>query len=82
MLGISPFTVCHGLIPRIPIAGQVAAPVGAFAYDEENTPELYAEELIEYMKWSCKQIVLKLKAADEKSKREYDSKHEFAGSFT
>ena len=35
------------------------------------------DEVVEHMLWSCREIVHKLRRADEKSKREFDTNKEF-----
>lgn len=61
VLGVAPFTVCTGLLPRLPIKQQPVAQVQEFRYDE-NVAEAYVNELISYMTWLCKQVVSKLSA--------------------
>ena len=53
--------------------------MGAFDYevDFSENVELYVDEIVEHMLWSCKEVVRKLRDADERNKRDYDKGREF-----
>ena len=48
--------------------------MGTFDFEcDENSVELYVDEVVEHMIWACKETVSKLRQADERSKRDYDA---------
>ena len=49
-------------------------PTDHFSYSyDENTREIYVDEVVEHMLWACKEVMGKLKLADEQSKQKHDS---------
>ena len=62
-----PFSVCCGLVPRLPVKGLPIQSNGEYSYDEEVV-ENFVSELVREMDWLCKATVRKLALADEKEK--------------
>ena len=44
-------------------------PTDHFSYSyDENTREIYVDEVVEHMLWACKEVMGKLRLADERAK--------------
>ena len=59
MLDLSPFTVCHEVMSRVPIKGLLAGDSRDFDYDEHEV-ELFVDELVLCMRELHAQIESKL----------------------
>lgn len=71
VLGIAPFTVCHGMMPRVPVKGLLASEGQTFDYNEHEV-ELFVDELVVCMSDLHAQIKSKLVQNDLNVKRKYD----------
>jgi hypothetical protein len=63
-LGLSPFTLCTGLVPRVPVKSQIDGDYVEMSYDV-TAVESYVSELVDYMSRLCKQNVDRLRRADQ-----------------
>jgi hypothetical protein len=43
-----------------------------YVFHEQHTQELFVDEVVEHMLWACKEVIGKLKLADERSKKKHD----------
>jgi hypothetical protein len=68
-LGYSPFLVCHGTIPRIPLQHYQELP-----HSEWDDREWKIDDLIATVDYIRENVLQQLKAADVKGKESYDKR--------
>lgn len=69
MLGVAPFTVLHGLIPKIPLRDYDVIPA-----EDWDDKEFNLADLVETVKFIHEHVLDRIRVADMKAKLAYDAR--------